>query len=53
MKYKPMFLSWCSTYEHEVQEFRDLILGCPADVKQLKQEYKQLTGKRFRHNKGE
>jgi hypothetical protein len=32
---------------------RRLILGNPADVKLLKKEYQQLTGKAFRKKKGE
>ena len=51
--YKPKFLSWCKSYEEEVAEFEELILGNPADVKLLRQEYEQLTGKRFRRRKGE
>jgi hydroxyacyl-ACP dehydratase HTD2-like protein with hotdog domain len=51
--YKPKFLSWCTSYEEEVEEFRELILGEPADVKLLKSEYYQLTGKQFRRKKGE
>jgi len=46
--YNPMFLSWCKSYEQEVQEIRELIEDNPADVKQLKQEYHQLTGKQYR-----
>lgn len=51
--YKPRFLSWCVSYEEEVAEFRELILGEPADVALLKQEYYQLTGKNFRRKNGE
>lgn len=51
--YKPRFLSWVKSYEHEVKELRGLILGNPEDVKLLKQEYEILTGKRFRRNKDE
>lgn len=51
--YKPMFLSWCTSYKEEVDEFRELILGNPADVALLKQEYYRLTGKQFRRKKGE
>lgn len=51
--YEPMYLSWCKSYEEEVAEFEELILGNPADVKLLRQEYEQLTGKRFRRRKGE
>lgn len=50
-EYNPSFLSWCKSYEQEVKEMRQLILGNPADVELLKQEYQQLTGKRFRRNK--
>ena len=53
MEYKPKFLSWCKSFEGEVAEMRELILGNPADVKQLKQEYEILTGKAFRRKKGE
>jgi hypothetical protein len=53
LQYKPKFLGWCTSYEEEVAEFRELILGEPADVKLLKQEYYQLTGKNFRRKKGE
>ena len=53
MQYNPMFLSWCKSYEEEVQEIRDLILGNPEDVRLLKDEYKELTGKRFKRKKGE
>jgi len=49
--YSPSFLSWAKSYEHEVEEMRELICGNPADVKLLKQEYEQLTGKRFRRRK--
>jgi hypothetical protein len=51
--YKPKFLSWCKSYEEEVAEFRELILGNPDDVKMLKREYQQLTGKAFRRKKDE
>jgi hypothetical protein len=51
--YKPKFLSWARSYENEVKEFRELILGNPADIKLLKQEYEILTGKRFRRKKDE
>lgn len=50
--YKPMFLSWCKSYEQEVKELRELIETEPADVKQLKEEYQQLTGKRYRRKNG-
>lgn len=45
--YKPQFLSWAKSYEDEVNEMRELILGEPADVDLLKREYEILTGKRF------
>lgn len=51
--YKPMFLSWAKSYEDEERELRELICGEPADVKLLKQEYEQLTGKRFRRRNNE
>lgn len=53
MEYKTKFLSWAKSYECEVREMRELILGNPADVELLKREYHQLTGKRFRRRKGE
>jgi hypothetical protein len=46
--YNPMFLSWCKSYEQEVQEMRELIAQNPGDVKMLKKEYEQLTGKKYR-----
>lgn len=49
--YKPMFLSWCKSYEEEEREMRELIDGNPADVKQLRAEYLQLTGKNYRRKK--
>lgn len=52
MNYQPMFLSWCKSYEEEVKELRELIEAGPADVKQLKEEYQQLTGKRYRRHNG-
>jgi hypothetical protein len=51
--YKPQFISWCMSYEEEEKELRRLICGNPADIKLLKQEYEQLTGKRFRRRKNE
>jgi hypothetical protein len=51
--YSPRFLSWAKSYEDEVNEMRELILGNPADVDLLKQEYEILTGKRFRRRKCE
>ena len=53
MDYTPRFLSWAKSYEDEVSEMRELILGNPADVDLLKREYEQLTGKRFRRRKCE
>lgn len=52
-EYNPMFLSWCMSYEEEEKELRRLITGNPADIKMLKQEYYELTGKRFRRRKNE
>lgn len=49
--YKPLFLSWCKSYEEEEREMRELIDGNPSDVKLLKEEYLQLTGKRYRSRK--
>ena len=46
--YIPMFLSWCKSYEQEEQEMRELIAQNPSDVKMLKKEYEQLTGKKYR-----
>ena len=46
-EYDPMFLSWCKSYEQEEREMRELISGKPADEKLLRQEYQQLTGKRY------
>ena len=51
--YTPRFLSWAKSYEDEVSEMRELILGDPADVDLLKREYEILTGKRFRRRKHE
>lgn len=50
-KYEPEFLDWCTSYDQEVFELRELINGKPSDVKQLKQEYYQLTGKQYRKTK--
>lgn len=52
-EYKPRFLRWAKSYENEVELMRDLILSEPADIKLLKQEYYELTGKQFRRKKGE
>lgn len=46
--YDAKFLSWCKSFEEEEKELRELIENEPADVKLLKQEYEQLTGKKFR-----
>lgn len=46
--YEPMFLSWCKSYDEEVSELRELIAQNPEDVKMLKKEYEQLTGKKYR-----
>jgi hypothetical protein len=43
--YNPMFLSWCKSFEQEVQEFRELIAGNPADVKLLRKELKELLSR--------
>lgn len=51
--YIPTVLSWALSYEQEEKELRELILAEPDDVKQLKQEYYELTGKRFRRKKDE
>jgi len=53
MNYTPMFLDWAKSYEQEERELRELILSNPADVRLLKQEYEQLTGKAFRKRKSE
>lgn len=46
--YNPMFLSWCKSYDEEVSELREMIAQNPADVKMLKKEYEELTGKKYR-----
>ena len=51
--YEPKFLSWAKSYEEEVKEMRAMILSNPGDVDMLKQEYEQLTGKRFRRRNNE
>ena len=51
--YSPYRLGWAKSYEHEVEEFRRLILSEPADLDLLKDEYKELTGKRFRRKRDE
>jgi hypothetical protein len=49
--YVPQFLSWCTSYAQEVAEMRELIAGHPSDVKQLKAEYKILTGVHYRRDR--
>lgn len=49
--YTPKFLSWCKSYDEEVKEMRELIEAQPSDVKQLKREYLELTGKQYRKGK--
>lgn len=39
--------------KEQIKRLVDLILSNPADIKLLKQEYFQLTGKRFRRNKND
>ena len=51
--YIPKFLSWAKSYVDEEREMRELICGNPSDVKLLKNEYEQLTGKRFRRKRDE
>ena len=51
--YRPQFISWCTSYEEEERELRRLINGNPADIKMLKQEYYELTGKLFKRKKNE
>ena len=46
--YNPQFLSWCKSYDEEVQEFKDLIESKPSDLKQLKHEFFMLTGKHYK-----
>ena len=52
-EYNPYRLGWTKSYEEEEAEFRRLILTEPADVDLLKDEYYELTGKRFRRRKDE
>lgn len=47
-KYKPSFLNWAASYEDEVSQLKELISGNPGDVKMLKAEYQELTGRRYR-----
>lgn len=47
LDYEPSFLGWAKSYDDEVSEFRELIEGRPDDEKQLRAEYKKLTGKRY------
>jgi hypothetical protein len=51
-KYSPKFLSWCTSYKEEEKVLRELIEGRPADLKQLKQDFFELTGKQYRAKKG-
>jgi hydroxyacyl-ACP dehydratase HTD2-like protein with hotdog domain len=51
--YQPYRLGWCKSYDEEVEKFRHLILCNPIDVDLLKDEYYELTGKRFRRKKDE
>jgi len=46
--YNPQTLSWCKSYEEEVQELGELIEGKPADEKALRCSYQELTGKNYR-----
>jgi hypothetical protein len=48
LSYVPKFFSWCNSFEQEEKEMRETIDGNPADVKILKQEYYELTGKRYK-----
>jgi len=50
-KYDPRFLGWCTSYGQEVLELKELIDSKPSDEKQLRQEYKILTGKNYRSTK--
>lgn len=50
-KYKPHFLSRAESYEREAAELRKLIQSRPSDIKELKEEYQQLTGKQYRRSK--
>ena len=52
-KYSPYRLGWTKSYEQEEKEFRELIIGNPIDVDLLKDEYYELTGKRFRRKNKE
>lgn len=49
--YEPKFFSWCKSFEQEKRELRETIEQNPADVKLLKKEYFELTGKRYRRKK--
>jgi len=40
--YEPKFLSWCKSYEEEVEELEHLISCSPDDKRQLKEELKEL-----------
>lgn len=43
--YNPMYLSWATSFEEEVQEFKELIEAKPADVKLLRQELRNLKSR--------
>ena len=45
--YKPKFLSWAKSYDHEVESLMSLINGNPGDLDLLKSEILELTGKTF------
>jgi hypothetical protein len=45
--YNPKFISWCTSYEQEVEAFRGLIEAHPSDERELRNEYQELTGKRY------
>ena len=53
INYEAHYLSWARSYAQGEKELRELILANPADVRLLKKEYYELTGKRFRRRKGE
>lgn len=48
--YKPEFLSWCKSYEQEVEELEYLISCEPVDADLLKDEYESLTGEEYEQN---
>lgn len=35
-QYKPYYLSWCTSYDQEVRELRELIASNPGDVEMIK-----------------